>query len=184
MMRVVIVALVSISLLTGCDFDLFNSNCRDCCEGNIAYECISSGGLGGGYTEYRSNCGESTCVLFLSGPECVTETHKCKSNIKSICVDDNIFNCYEKDGKFYYGGSVYPNCYENEECIETGDEALCLNSVYECDPEAQSICVDKRVAVCYKINDKYYVLFLDNCKNTDCVYDPETKKAECADRLE
>lgn len=178
------------SLFSGCDSS--EKRCINHCDGNVSNYCGPFEGPSGWFYEHRTlDCAEKgfECLEYsftdlngstLESAACYLRTDRC-SDVSSICVDGKQSYCVRNnDGVFAlipYGFT----CDENEECVEFNGDARCLISVDACDPEAQSICLDESVAVCYKINDKYYVLFLDNCKSTECIYDAETKTAHCPD---
>jgi len=183
-----ILVLILAVFLTGCDSS--EKRCVNHCDGNVNNYCGPFQGPSGWFYEHRTlDCAEKgfECLELsvtdlngstLKSATCALRTDRCSDALR-ICVDGKQSYCVRNDDGIFALIPYGFTCDENKECVEFNGDAFCFIPVDGCDPEAQSICVDKRVAVCYKINDKYYVLFLDNCKNTDCVYDPETKSAHC-----
>ena len=174
--------------LSGCDSS--EKGCVEHCVGNVSNYCGPFEGPSGRFYEHRTlDCAEKgfECLEFsftdLNGSTsesaaCILRTDRC-SDASKICVDGKESYCVRNNDGIFALIPYFFTCSDNEECVELNGSTRCFIPVDECNPEANSICIDKSVAVCYKINDKYYILFLDNCENTDCIYDPETKSAYC-----
>ena len=166
------------SLLSGCG--IFGSNCDDYCEGNVMHTCENSGGLFGGSDSWMSRDCEKdgqVCVEFgkFESPSCVSYSDVCVSGMNSYCRgnDNKLVRCYEEDGIFYesLGSGCYDSIYE-EKCVEFGNEAICVISVGECDPEADKVCLDNRRGECREKDGAYYVevSYDDECSSyEECV---------------
>lgn len=171
-MRVEIVILTLIILLTGCDFDLFNSNCEERCDGNVIHHCSSSGGLGGGNTEWTTDCEEYDSICIDNN--CVKPSDRCNSKIESICLDRTVAECYEYNGNFYTEALNEYRCEGDsytDRCVEINNKALCLTPVIGCNSEAEMVCVDNNRAVCYEIDGEYYVdiEYNSSCGSQECI---------------
>lgn len=155
---------------------------RVCMENKTAY-CYEKDGEF--YIKYDADCKASECVEVEKYKAfCLTPVETCRPSEGSICHNNQVANCYEKDGRFFVS-YIDLDCryYNNGVCVELNNEkAKCLASIDSCDSTAESVCVDDAIAKCYEKDGLFYVdidYYCHNGPEDNCVFDSSAKRAEC-----
>jgi hypothetical protein len=166
-----------------------NDKAKKVCFENRKVNCYEKDGSYYIQKTYSDDyCEEKECVeLDDERTFCLTPVEFCPVSENSICFDNRPARCYQNSGRFFISHTEY--CYSGTVCVELENrDAECLKfiSTY-CNPNTESVCYENSVANCYEKDGFFYVDINYNCGTNageECIYDPETKKAECADRLE
>jgi hypothetical protein len=114
-MRKLVLIFLLTTFFSGCDKEL----CEEKCKGHVKYECLE---VETSYTSkivrVKNACDEttSTCMIVDYVPTCVIKSEECESSA-SICVNDSVSDCYEKDGQYYYYKSDYCGNSSKDECV-------------------------------------------------------------------
>lgn len=85
-----------------------NSNADKVCMGNVPVKCYEKEGEFFLETGYYNECyGNEKCVETNNTALCLKQVEACDPNIESICYQNSVANCYEKDGSYYIDEKEY-----------------------------------------------------------------------------
>lgn len=120
------------------------------------------------YIKYDVDCGGKECVeIEKYKAYCLDPVETCRPSEGTVCINNQVARCYEKDGRFF-ASYIDFDCryYDNGVCVElNNNKAQCLTPVDSCDSTAKSVCVDNAVAVCYEKDESYFIDIKYYCSN-------------------